>query len=240
MNRLLVRVGVAGVAISAISLFVPMTAADAGSGLSGLRLHPLNATNKSEAGYVASAPASSKVIDHFTVPTIACGQAQQEMAVGAFVGGSAGTSGATVVTVCPGGGSTGGYVALDLVNGGITQATTWSPASGDHMVATVKESLTATTVTIKDVTQQQILTASGPGQTNSLILWGVAPFTTSGVLSTVPTFKNIKLTSATLNGATVSASRGAPVDLEETTVVDIHTGPLSLGKNFTETWKANG
>jgi hypothetical protein len=238
MNRLFVRVGVAGIALSAVGLFVPTTAADAAS---GLRLHSItaNSTAPGEAGYVASAPATSKVVDHFTVPAVLCGSAQQFMAVGAFIGGSGGTSAATAVPLCSGGSA--GYVAVVLVNGALTQATTWAPAPGDHMVATAKESAAATTVTIKDTTQLQSLTATGLGQTNSAALWGVDTLLqASGAPFPVPTFRSIKYTSATQNGATVSANGGVPVDLEETTVLDIHTGPLSFGKNFTQKWLANG
>jgi hypothetical protein len=157
------------------------------------------------------------------------------------VGATSTASAAFVVMGCNTATATPGvtYSAGAYVNGKVATKTL-TPKAGDVMTATVSESKTATTVTIKDVTQVKSVTAKGTGGTPLEVLDGMTniPGTTAGTFFPIPNFGKVMFKSALLDGKTPKAAGAIAFNLVKGTTVQILTGALNTtGNGWTATFK---
>jgi hypothetical protein len=229
--------GVAGAVLATLCVWLPTSMAAA---LPAVPLTADNFNSANQAGYFVYATGSLTIVDSFKVPTVTCTSTTlQAVMDSALLFRPTGVSnGAGVIISCTNGSPA--YAGALVVNNSVTY-TTFVPSPGDTIVATASVSATSVTVQVKDTTQKTSQTGTGSGVANSLAFWGVESLLNGGAALPVPTFTKTRISKGTLNGATVRASGGSAADLMETSVIDIHTGPLDLaGNSWTETFRNSG
>jgi hypothetical protein len=237
MRRWPAIAGVAGAVLATLCAWLPASAAAARPAV------PLSADNfnsANQAGYFDYATGSLTIVDSFKVPTVTCTSTtlQAVMDSALLFRPSGLSNGAGVIVSCTDGSPA--YAGALLVSDSVTY-TNFVPNPGDTILASASVSATSTTVEVKDATQKVSQTATAAGAANSLAFWGVESLLSNGVPLPVPAFTKTRFSKGTLNGATVKASGGTAVDLMETSVVDVHTGTLSItGNSWTETFRNSG
>jgi hypothetical protein len=126
-----------------------------------------------------------------------------------------------------------------VVEVGGTEGTSISVSPGDTIEASLSESGTATTGTIKDVTRgfsdQAVGSATTSDETVFIGDTGPSQFSVSGV----PTFSKVKFTQAFVNSEYLGDWGPAQYNLRTAHDLQITGGPLSLGDAFTTTFKRN-
>jgi hypothetical protein len=226
------------VALSAVSLWMPLPAA---YGSPGFHFLGMNATSTTQAGYLESSPATATVVDKFTVPTVTCSSTTfQAVELSAIVFASSTAqppNGAGVVIACQNGSPF--YKGQFLVNGSGTFINAFTPHPGDAIKAVASVSPSSTKLAVKDKTQGKSSSMAAPGATNLKAFWGVESLF-SGTTLPVPNFGTANFTKGSVNAATVQASGGVAYDLKLTTVVDVQTGVLNAtGNAWSEVFKAS-
>jgi hypothetical protein len=236
--------GLAGAVTAVVGFAVPVQAAPAAPSVSAARVAAAveNANSKStaQAGYeVGTPPASSAVSDTFTVPTLTCTSTLTGIGPGAYIFTSAGsTSAATVFSVCDGGSPL--YLGYVIVDGTATQ-TSFTPAAGDAMTATVTETASGSKATLRDATQKVSKSVSDKtGGTPSLVLAGVDSLVSGGNQLPAPNFGKEAFKSASADGGTLKAAGAIAVNMVPGKgAPKITTGKLNAAGNaFTETYVA--
>jgi hypothetical protein len=123
------------------------------------------------------------------------------------------------------------------INGSFGTSISVSP--GDTIEASLSESGTATTGTIKDVTTGGTEQVVGSATTSDYTVFigdtGPSQFGVSGV----PTFSKVKFTQAFVNSQYLGDGSAAQYNLRTSHDLQITAGPLSLGDAFTTTFKHN-
>jgi hypothetical protein len=230
------RVGLIGLGVAALATIGVAAPAAGASGLARLAV-PTNTTSTIWAGYqLASPPAAVSASVKFVVPSLTCKRAESGVAPGVFDFTSSSLSAAAVISLCEDGAPAYyGVVAAD----GNEVLTTFSPAPGDAMVATLSESASASSVKLTDTTQTQTQTLSGSGDTNVTLLEGMDSVTDSGNEIPVARFPATTFKAAKMDRGTPAAAGAAAVDMESgASVLQIQTGPLSAaGNRWKETFK---
>jgi len=201
----------------------------------GANPSPLAATNPQSAGvagyYLAPPPAAASAGDTFMVPNLTCTSTTTGVTFGAFIVVVVGEGPiADVLAQCQGGVAV--YSGVVEVNS-TTTITSFTPKAGDTMRASVAESPTGATATLRDVTQAKSKSVSTTtGATNSYLEDG-AYWAYSGTnLLPVPNFGKVRISGATIDGATPSAAGAIAVDrVDDGGRVQIHTGPLNAAGN---------
>jgi hypothetical protein len=233
---------VAVVSVASTGLLLGMSGAPANAATAAVHLAAANGTSTGQAGYfLAKAPASASAVSTFVVPKITCNKTASGMAPAAIVFTASGLAAAAgVVAQCSGG--TASYLGV-LLAGSASTATTFTPAAGDKVTATVTSSASATKATLKDVTQTKTQSLKGSGATNASIFLGIDTLANSSTGATlpIPKFAKVPFSAAKIDAKTVKAAGGKPFNLVTSAtppVVEIATSALkSTGNAWTETFK---
>lgn len=209
-----------------------------------------NASSSTNAGYaiVTSVPASASATATFTVPKITgctASSPASEAAIVAFIAVNVASkptaSAGFVVIGCNTSTTAKGvtYAGGTYING-VAGKTTVIPKAGDVITATVSESKTATSASLKDVTQAKTVTGKGAGGTPLEVLDGMSnvPGATAGTVLPIPDFAPVPFSKALLDGKTPKAAGATAFNLVKGKTVQILTGALnSTGNGWTETFK---
>jgi hypothetical protein len=240
------RFAVVGAATATIGFCLPIASANAAVGgvrVGGLHFGPLNATSTGQAGYFdLTPPATGSAVAKFTVPTITgCTATESGIALGNLIftgsGSTANASGALVFAGCDSGSPF--YEGVVVVNG-VATVSSFTPAPGDKIKAKTKESATAASAKLTDITQAKNTSASATsGAVNSAILDGIDSLvdTSSGAQLAVPNFGIANFSTGKMDGLTVGAAGATAYDMNATgSQVQITTSALTGGKAWTETF----
>lgn len=194
-----------------------------------------NPTNGSYAGYTnGGVPAAATLSVKFTLPNAGpCTATDTGIAATILLTETSGAvTGAGLIFGCQSG--VARYMAaIEDNNTGFGVG--FIPVPGDVIKMVATESGGASTVTVKDMTQNKTTTVNGGGATNSTFLVGMDQVFGNGV-DPVPdfgtlTFKHVKLNGVGITGATA-------YDYENGSDIQISTGALNAaGTKFTETFQ---
>jgi hypothetical protein len=228
MKRHIVVTGVVGAAaltaVVALSA-TPALAAGHSSTVAGYEIF--------HGGLTASATA------RFVVPTLTCSSGTPSgIEPSAVIFTAGGPSSAGVFAQCTAGAAS--YRVALTVNGTLFGAK-FTPSAGDVIVVSVEESSSATTATIRDLTQSQSKKVTGAGGSPGAVLVGMNTMNNKADQQLpVAQFGRVGFSGAALNGQPLSAHATA-INLKSVdgTVLRIKTGDLgTTGDSFMETWKS--
>ena len=229
--------------LSGVTLVLGLPALAVSGVPAGATSSPLATNNPQSAGiagyYLAPPPASASARDTFMVPTLTCTSTSTGVAFGSFIIVTTVGEGpiAEVLAECQGGVAV--YSGAVEVNA-TTTITSFTPRARDTMRASVAESPTGATATLRDVTQATSKSVSTTtGATNSIVEDGTYWDHSGATLLPVPNFGKVKISGATIDGVTPNAAGAFAVDrVDDGNRVQIHTGLLNAaGKSWTEVFK---
>jgi hypothetical protein len=130
------------------------------------------------------------------------------------------------------------FVALIVINGDTINDETVPVAAGDSVTVVTKMVKAQTKVTLTDHTSKTSDTKTGKGAIGELAQFGNRVLAQGANLELDP-FSRTSYTGAEVNGKSLQAEKAARVIWKRKRKVLVTTGPLSKGKNFTNTFKAS-
>src|SRR5215471_11724723 len=104
------------------------------------------------------------------------------------------------------------YAGVLVINGS-GPTTSFTPASGDVIVAKASESASASAVTLTDVTQGKSQKATGTGSALSALVDGIDFLNNNGSAVPIPSFGKMKFRAGKEDGKTVAAAGGVAFDM---------------------------